>query len=147
MLKRSCSTTPVTAKWIRHSTGVFAGLPEGNNSMTHSMKLDSEPFELIRSGVKTIELRLFDEKRRLLSVGDTIEFHRTDDPADVISARVTALHRFADFEELYRTLPLLRCGYTAENAAAASPDDMERYYSKQQQAIWGVVGIDIDIII
>lgn len=32
--------------------------------MTHSMKLKDNPFNKIASGEKTIELRLYDEKRK-----------------------------------------------------------------------------------
>ena len=42
--------------------------------MTHYMNLASEPFEQICSGAKTIELRLYDEKRQAVSAGDTIIF-------------------------------------------------------------------------
>lgn len=42
--------------------------------MKHVMKLHSTPFEMIQSGRKTIELRLHDEKRRLISIGDEIKF-------------------------------------------------------------------------
>lgn len=42
--------------------------------MIHEMKLNNEPFTLIKAGTKVIELRLNDEKRRKLAVGDKIEF-------------------------------------------------------------------------
>ena len=38
--------------------------------MEHTMNLNAHPFEMMRSGKKTIELRLYDEKRRKISVGD-----------------------------------------------------------------------------
>lgn len=31
--------------------------------MTHSMQLTPSPFQMIKEGIKTIELRLFDEKK------------------------------------------------------------------------------------
>ena len=34
----------------------------------HEMHLDHEPFELIKNGKKTIELRLNDKKRQLLYI-------------------------------------------------------------------------------
>lgn len=40
--------------------------------MIHYMKLYNEPFQMIKKGEKTIELRLNDEKRRKLKKGDTI---------------------------------------------------------------------------
>ena len=39
-----------------------------------SMKLQPGPFEAIKNGTKTIEMRLWDEKRKHITVGDTIEF-------------------------------------------------------------------------
>ena len=42
--------------------------------MIHTMKLDAEPFEKIKNGSKTVELRLFDEKRQKIKPGDIIEF-------------------------------------------------------------------------
>ena len=38
------------------------------------MKWNNGPFELIKNGTKTIELRLNDEKRQLLKIKDLIEF-------------------------------------------------------------------------
>ena len=38
------------------------------------MKLNPAPFEMIKSGQKTIELRLYDEKRQLVNIGDEIVF-------------------------------------------------------------------------
>ena len=40
----------------------------------HIMKLNPSPFEMIRSGKKTIELRLYDEKRKCISNGEGVNF-------------------------------------------------------------------------
>lgn len=37
--------------------------------MIHNMRLNPSPFEAIRSGKKTIEIRLNDEKRKQVKVG------------------------------------------------------------------------------
>ncbi len=42
--------------------------------MKHVMKLQPTLFEMIKNGNKVIEIRLNDEKRRLLHKGDEIEF-------------------------------------------------------------------------
>jgi ASC-1-like (ASCH) protein len=42
-------------------------------------------------------------------------------------------------------LPLDKCGYTADELATASPDDMLEYYSKEQIEKYGVVGIEIEV--
>lgn len=44
--------------------------------MRHTMKLKEDPFERMKNGTKTIEFRLYDEKRRKIKVGDEIEFFK-----------------------------------------------------------------------
>lgn len=113
--------------------------------MRHEMNLSTKPFDMIKDGRKTIELRLYDEKRREISVGDEIGFTRTDGDERLI-AKVEELYFFDSFEELYRSLDLTKCGYTEENVYKASPSDMEKYYSKEKQRKYGVVGIKISLI-
>ena len=114
--------------------------------MTHYMNLHPGPFACIQSGQKTFELRLYDEKRRLIQVGDTLVFTCADDTAQTCTVVVKALHLFPDFAALYATLPLERCGYSPAEIATASPEDMNVYYSKEKQAQYGVVGIEIQLI-
>ena len=52
--------------------------------MTHEMKLRREPFDMIKSGAKTYELRLYDQKRALIKVGDTIVFTEMNAPENRI---------------------------------------------------------------
>ena len=113
--------------------------------MTHSMKLHSAPFSMIKSGKKTIELRLLDEKRQKINAGDKIVFTNTE-TGETLAASVITMHRFRTFEELYRSLPLLQCGYTPEDVDTASPGDMEAYYSMEEQKKYGVVGIKLSLI-
>jgi len=114
--------------------------------VTHTMKLHPGPFTMIRSGQKTIELRLYDEKRRAIHVGDTLIFSHSNAPEQTISALVTALHIFPDFAALYDSLPLDQCGYLPGELSSADPSDMNAYYSEEQQMKWGVVGIEIQQI-
>ena len=114
--------------------------------MTHYMKLQPEPFGLIAERRKTVELRLFDEKRRAIAVGDTVVFSNTAEPTATLRCRVVGLHRFGSFAELYRAFSPECLGYLPEECASASPLDMEAYYSKEEQALYGVVGIEIALV-
>ena len=67
----------------------------------HIMKLHPEPFAKIKDGSKTIELRLYDEKRQRISIGDTIRFINTESAADAVVVRVRDLFIFDSFEELF----------------------------------------------
>ena len=110
----------------------------------HHMKLQPEPFEKIKSGEKTIELRLYDEKRQKIKPGDRIVFTNTA-TGETCTKRVVKLHRFDSFAQLYEALPLLQCGYTVEDVDKAHPSDMEAYYSVEEQKKYGVVGIEIQV--
>lgn len=112
----------------------------------HSMNLNPSPFEMIKLGRKTIELRLYDEKRQGIEVGDYITFANTENELDTLTAKVVNLYVFKSFVELYENLPLLKCGYTEDDISSASPADMEIYYSKERQKQHGVVGIEIEVI-
>lgn len=112
----------------------------------HVMNLTPAPMQEIRTGNKTIELRLNDEKRKQISVGDTIKFINTEDSNDTLRVKVVDLFLFSSFAELYDNLPLLSCGYNEDNINTASPDDMEMYYSREKQNKYGVVGIEISLL-
>ena len=112
----------------------------------HVMNLTPAPMQEIRTGNKTIELRLNDEKRKQISVGDTIKFINTEDSNDTLRVKVVDLFLFSSFAELYDNLPLLYCGYNEDNINTASPEDMEMYYSREKQNKYGVVGIEISLL-
>ena len=111
--------------------------------MLHIMKLDSEPFEMIVAKSKTIELRLNDEKRQQIKIGDIISFVNN---GNSINCKVIDLFYFANFKELYDNLPLMECGYKEENIVTANSKDMDTYYSIEKQKKYGVVGIKIAVL-
>ena len=116
-----------------------------NSVQIFNMTLCYGPYDMIASGKKTIELRLLDEKRSQIKEGDIIVFTRF--PSDeAITAKVLKLHKFNTFEELYKSLPLLKCGYTEENVGKASHNDMNMYYSYEKQLKYGVVGIEFCLL-
>ena len=53
-------------------------LIEGED-MTHKMYLQDKYFDFIKNGTKRIELRLNDEKRQQIKIGDSIEFSNKKD--------------------------------------------------------------------
>ena len=106
------------------------------------MRLHKEPFELIKNGSKTIELRLYDEKRQMINLGDTITFENRSD-GDKIQVKVIALYIYPSFEELYKHFDKESLGYNKDDIA--NPKDMEKYYSIEEQNKYGVLGIEIKI--
>lgn len=108
--------------------------------MKHEMKLNNEPFEKIKNQTKTIELRLNDEKRRLLRVKDLIEFTNRE-TLEKMLVEIIGLHHYPSFEELYKHFNKVVLGYNEDEQA--NPEDMNQYYSKEEQKKYGVLGIEI----
>lgn len=109
--------------------------------MLHYMKLKQAPFEKIKNGSKTIKLRLNDEKRQKVQVGDFIEFSMIDNSNQKIQTRVTALHHFDTFQELYASLPKEKLGYAPSEAP--NSNHMDEYYPREKQEQYGVLGIEL----
>jgi len=111
--------------------------------MIHELRLHEKPFELIKSGTKTIEMRLFDDKRKMIKVNDIIEFTNRS-TGEKIKTKVIKLHLFNSFEELYDNFDNISLGY--KESEEKSPKDMEKYYTIEEQCQYGVVGIEIKLI-
>ena len=107
--------------------------------MLFTMRLTPVPFEKMRSGEKTIELRLYDKKRRAIAVGDRIEFVNLGNPEEMLLTQVIGIYQFKSFVQLYSKLPLLECGYSSD-------EDMEQFYTPEDQEKFGVVGIQIKLL-
>ena len=108
--------------------------------MTYQMNLDAGPFQLIRTKQKDVEMRLFDERRQKIEVGDIIEFTNKK-TLEMMSVEVLNLRRFTTFVELYQYYDKQRLGYKFDEIA--DPKDMEQYYSKELINKYGVLAIEI----
>lgn len=111
--------------------------------MLHEMKLQNDPFVKIKNGTKTIEMRLYDEKRKKVKVGDLIEFTNIESNEKLIT-KVTNVYRYKDFGELYENYDKVSIGYNEDEEA--SPSDMLLYYSNDDIEKYGVVGIELKLL-
>lgn len=107
--------------------------------MLHKMKLNESPFERIKNGKKTIEFRLYDEKRQQIKIGDKIEFSKLPDLQEKLLVDVIELYRANTFENLFRKL------YTDEDEINKKAISMYKYYSLEKEKEYGVLGIKIKI--
>ena len=107
------------------------------------MNLAPLPFKAISIGKKTIEMRLYDEKRSKIKVSDEIEFENID-THQKIKCEVINLTRYKDFFELYSNFDKTTIGYDKNETANA--EDMYTYYSPEQIQKYGVLAIGIKLI-
>ena len=108
--------------------------------MIHFMKVKTKYYNLLKSGGKVIELRLYDEKRQKIKVGDEINFSDTNNPDDNFNAKVINLHKAENFEKLCQIINIEDAGFDTQTELLTI---LEKFYSKSAQEKYGVVGIEI----
>ena len=109
------------------------------------MKLRKEPFEQIRSGKKKIEIRLFDEKRQTLKIGDKLLFTLVDDETQYIQTTVVGLYPFKSFKDLFLS-PLAAATGFDEFDPDGNAQKMYAYYPPEEEARYGVLAIEIRLL-
>lgn len=110
----------------------------------HKMSLNNEPFIMIKNRIKTVELRLEDDKRQLLKVNDLIEFTNLS-TKETIVVKVKKLHHHKNFEDLYNAFEdKTILGY--EKNEDSDPRDMLRYYTRENINMYGALGIEIEVV-
>ena len=106
--------------------------------MIYRMKLQNEPFKQIKKEIKKIEIRLNDEKRKIFEINDYIEFTNIT-TLEIMFVKITNLYHFKNFEDLFNNFDnsILGCG---------SYEEMYKYYSREEENKYGVLGIEIKVL-
>lgn len=110
---------------------------------THEMNLQPKYFDFMKNGTKRIELRLYDEKRRQIQIGDIIEFAKSED--ERLKAEVVGLLRYKSFEDLFADFDisiLADASMTKEELLGV----LSEFYTPEKQAQYGVLGIRLRLL-
>ncbi|MFA7169348.1 MAG: ASCH domain-containing protein [Candidatus Paceibacterota bacterium] len=113
--------------------------------MLHQMRLQPEPFERMKNGDKVLELRIYDEKRRKVGVGDEIEFSSMTNAEEKIRTEVIGLLLYKKFADLIEDLPAAYLGYE-EDEKDYLKGSMYEIYTPEEEQQCGVLGIRIRLI-
>jgi ASC-1-like (ASCH) protein/adenylate kinase family enzyme len=113
---------------------------------THRMHLDDAPFEKMRSGEKTVEVRVYDEKRMRVRVGDTIVFSRRSDDAQKVSAEVVGLSTFGSFRELLSAFEKCKFGHDPALSLEDQVRAMREHYTEAEERENGVVAMHLRLL-
>lgn len=111
--------------------------------ITHRMQLQPSPFKQIQQGTKTLEIRLWDEKRRLMKVGDVVEFYNAQDPVQTCKKNIRAITQAASLLDLFQEISLVAAGWPVETIATQAVSDMRKYYSEVDEKNSGVVALHL----
>ena len=113
------------------------------NMKTHEMNLQPKYFDFMKEGTKRIELRLYDEKRSQMELGDIIEFSKSEN--DKLKAEVIGLLRYNSFKDLFEDFDisiLADASMTKEELLSV----LSEFYTPEKQAKYGVVGIRLKML-
>ena len=107
----------------------------------HEMNLQPKYFDFIKDGTKRIELRLYDEKRRSIQLGDIIA--KFDD--EKFKAEVVGLLRYNSFANLFEDFDI---SILADSSMTKQEllEVLGEFYSEEKQVEFGVIGIRIKLI-
>ena len=108
----------------------------------HHMKLATEPYYKMASGKKIIESRLFDEKRKQISIGDTIIFSKNDVPENNLTMVVQGALQYQTFKELFANHDPALFGEQSRDFLLTQ---IKQFYSNEDEMKYGVVGIVLKI--
>ena len=125
-----------------------------NLADTFVMHLNEEMFFAMKEGTKTVDVRLFDDERKLVDIGDYIEFHNKSDDDTFIKMRVLDIRIEHTFKEIFeRNIDLWntslyytpeQLGYPKEYSLEKLIKEMYKWYSKEQEEKYGVIAFVLE---
>ena len=107
------------------------------------MNLQPKYFDFIKNGTKRIELRLYDEKRSKIQLGDIIEFSKSEN--DKLNAEVIGLLRYENFADLFEDFDISILADTSMTKQELL-DVLSEFYTPEKQAEHGVLGIRLRVL-
>lgn len=111
---------------------------------TYNMKLMTEYFEYIKYGTKRIELRLNDEKRRKLKIGDEIIFEEAIDNPRYLKTKIIDLYHEESFNDIIDKFDISLFA-DKEITKEELINILNKIYPIEKQKEYGVIGIRIEL--
>lgn len=112
--------------------------------MIHEMNLNDKAFNNIKNGTKKFELRLYDEKRQKIQLGDLIKFHNLNNRDDIVLVQVTGLLIYPSFADLFYDIDYNLCGIA--NSLEEKLDRIHTFYTIEKEKEYGIIAIKIQLL-
>jgi ASC-1-like (ASCH) protein len=114
--------------------------------MEHARNRSESAYNKITTSKKSIEIRLFDEKRQKLNVGDIIEFSKLSNLEDKVKVEIVALLRYKSFRGLVHDFGMEYYGYPKDYPVDEFVKSFYSIYSKEEEKEFGVLGIKLKLL-
>ncbi|MBL3530754.1 ASCH domain-containing protein [Companilactobacillus zhachilii] len=109
------------------------------------MHLNHQPFMAIKNGTKTIEVRLNDEKRSQLKVGDKIKFTDLATGESLIT-EILELEQFPTFKKLFTKYAGTVIGSPENESIDELYKENQEIYSRQREQKYGALAIRVKLV-
>ena len=109
------------------------------------MGLFESPFHSIRTGKKTVEVRLNDEKIRKVKIGNLIKFIKLPENDHALVAEVTELRTFSTFREMYEHIPASDFDVVGDSIEVMVKQTYD-IYTPEQEKQCGTLAITIKLV-
>ncbi|MBM2657344.1 ASCH domain-containing protein [Staphylococcus pseudoxylosus] len=109
------------------------------------MRLNDEPFQLVKEGTKTIEVRLNDAKRQEIQSGDFITFTNLKS-AEQITVEVIGSEVFTSFQALLNHYSNQVTGFSNDIQLSQKLASIYQIYSQTDELAYGALAIEIRLI-
>ena len=107
--------------------------------------LDEDIFEVVKYGTKNVEVRVNDEKRRKLKIGDQITFLKRPDDIENIVAVIEDLVYYKNFRDLVNDYSIEEL-YLKDYSKNEFLNLLKRFYSDDEIDKYGVVAIKFKVL-
>lgn len=94
--------------------------------------LDEDIFEVVKNSTKRVEVRLYDEKRRKMKIGDELIFLKRPLMNERINTKIVGLKVYNNFQELVSNYDISELYFSS--------------FSKEEQEKYGVVAIEFEVM-
>ena len=112
--------------------------------MIHEIKVKEIYYNKIKACEKIYEVRLLDEKRKQIKVGDTLRINKEPLMEEFLDGEVVDLVMFKSFDEMANSLPAKEIGFNGCNEKQIV-DEYHKFYSKEVEQKYGVVAIKLKV--
>ncbi|MBZ6446419.1 ASCH domain-containing protein [Staphylococcus saprophyticus] len=111
----------------------------------HSMRLYEEPFRLVSNSTKTVEVRLNDEKRQAVQIGDFIEFTNLA-TGEQVKVKVGNVKVYDSFQALLQHYSNKEVGFSDEIQLSQKLASIYQIYNQTDELHLGALAIEIHLV-
>ena len=112
--------------------------------MTHEIKVKEQYYNKIQNKEKIYEVRLFDEKRQKIKIGDIIKINKEPQMVESLNAKVIDLLYFKNFKEMANNISAKQIGFDGSSREYIV-NEYHKFYGEQEEQKYGVVAIKIEV--